>query len=187
VSEATNAFEKARAKAYGDVGTDEIGFSGMGGAIFMTGDEIGGSLPTKVYSGTVSVFEKYFVAKRVHIGYAGLGNMSLSYDEAGKNVAGNGMATLLAQAGYAFPLSPWMQLDLTGGLGAAALFYTWTPIWAFVYNGQAMLLFPIGENANLGFGGLFLGMNVKGELDATTYLDVKSFTANAVAQISIYF
>jgi hypothetical protein len=186
-SDAANAFDKARAKAYGDVGTYELGFSGMGGGTSLSGYiSSGGSIPAKSYSGNVSIFMKYFVAQRVHVGGAGLGNISLSYAEDGDIVGGNGMGTVIGQVGYAQPLTPQLQLDLTGGLGAAALFYTWTPIWALVFSGQAMFLLPVGENANIGLGCLVMGMNVKGTVERTT-VDLKSMSANAIAQISIYF
>jgi hypothetical protein len=184
-----------KAKTYGDKGTLELGLSGMAGVSSSSGTVVQGSssntFPTKTYSGNASIFVKYYIADHIHAGGSIVGNFALSYDDQSVLQNGNGLVSLFGEVGYAFPISRGLQLDLTGGLGFAADYITWNPIWCFIFNLKPMLLFPIGENANIGIGGMLTGMNIdtyiNDEYMTDTTIKMFSLTTNALVQISIYF
>jgi hypothetical protein len=181
----------AKARAYGDKGTTELGLSGTYGKTALSGTQAGSSTDYSNIAGNFSIFAKYFLDKSVHVGGAFIGNISLTYDKYDVLTAGNGQMIVLGQAGYTFPLSPKLQLDFTGGIGGAAVFFTWTPVYAFTFTGQPMLLVPIGESANLGLGLMLIGINIDGNImydnGTSDRIDVFSFSTNAVLQLSVYF
>ena len=183
-------FQKAH--VYGDKGTTEFGLSGMFGKTSLSGTEDGTDYEQSSIDGNFSLFAKYFVNKHIHVGGAFLGNISLSYDQDGTLTGGSGEAILLALAGYTFPLAPQLQLDLGGGIGGAAVYLnSWTPIFAFTYIGQPMLLIPIGESVNIGVGMNLIGISVDGTIQyadgSSTTISGLSFSTNAVLQLSVYF
>ena len=179
-------------KVYADRGTLELGMNGNGGVInSSTSGTTPTGFPATTYSLTGTLFAKYFLIKGLHLGGAFLGMGNLQYDSTDALVGGSGNMTLLGEVGYTLQITPALQIDVTGGGGVTTVFYTFTPLWSPTFLGQAMLLFPVGENAVIGVGGMLLGMNVDGVLNDMGYHNyhVSLFTLNTsvVAQISIYF
>jgi len=186
------------AKIYGNKGTLEIGLTGSAGSTALSGTiKVNGSTqatyPSTNYLANMSLFAKYFLIEGFHIGGALQAQGNLGYDNSGTLQNGGGNFGLFGQAGYTFRLSPIVQLDLTGGLGEMAEFYSsWTPFWCFTLMAQPMLLFPIGQNAVIGVGSLIMAMFVNGQINDyqqtdTLKIDATAVSANGVVQVSIYF
>jgi hypothetical protein len=191
LGEAPSAMEKA----YGDKGTFELGINGMVGLAKSTGSVTDSSgnvegFPMKTFSGSFSLFGKYYIVERIHVGGSIVGNFQLNYNDANEIINGNGLLSFYGEGGYSIPITKGVVLDLSGGIGFAELFITFDPIPAIIYNLKPMLLFPVGENALIGVGAMLTSMNIDHYMDdvddpQTVKLNMTNLCA--LAQISIYF